>query len=327
MLDAEAAGHPTVTSIPSPPRTPSRSSPESSRRALTIYMDQIRRVALLDAEAQRALALRVAHHGDREAARTLFRAHLRFVARIAFEYAHAARDVMDLVQEGNMGLLRAIERFDPERGVRLTTYASWWIRAYILRYAVRDFRLVKIGTTTAQRQVFYRLSRETAQLAARGIEPTAAALGKRMSVKASVVEEMEARLSASEASIDAPRWGRGDAPFTLADTLRSSEPLADEALSRKELEAMVRERLEAFAARLDERERDILDARLLADPPRTLQSLARRYGVSRQRIQQIESGLRRRLRSALARGPWADAGGARPRTRRAPSRHEALQTQ
>lgn len=296
-------------------------SDAGSRHALAIYMDEIRKVSILDPETQRALAVRVARDGDPEATRCLFRAHLRFVARIAFEYAHAARDVLDLVQEGNMGLLRAIERFDPNRGVRLTTYASWWIRAYILRYAVRDYRLVKIGTTTAQRQVFYRLSRETARLAARGIEPTAAALGKRMSVKASVVEEMEARLSASEASIDAPRWGRGETTFTLADSLRSSDPLADEELSKREIQTIVREKVAAFAQKLDGREREILEARLLSDPPRTLQSLARRYGVSRQRIQQIETGLRRRLRSALSGGPWAE-GTSRPR-RSAPRRPSA----
>lgn len=286
-----------------PSRTPHR---REGRDALSVYMDEIRKESVLDPETQRALAVRVAKHGDVEASRALFRAHLRFVARIAFEYAHSARDVLDFVQEGNLGLLRAIERFDPNRGVRLTTYASWWIRAYILRYAVRDHRLVKVGTTTAQRQVFYRLSRESARLAASGIEPTAAALAQRMSVSPAVVEEMETRLAASETSIDAPRFGRDDG-LTVAATLKSHEPLADEALSRMEIDAIVRDKVEAFGARLQDRERDIFESRFLADPPRTLQSLASRHGVSRQRIQQIETGLRRRLRAALAGGPWATA--------------------
>ena len=171
--------------------------------ALQLYMSDVQRHALLSADEEKKIAEEYHRTGnvDLGAAR-LVTANLRLVVKLAYEYRRACRNVMDLIQEGNIGLMQAVRRYDPYRGVKLSSYAAWWIRAYMLRYVLNNWRLVKLGTTQAQRKLFFNLNKEKAKLSAMGIEPSHAEIAKRLDVDEKDVIEMDRRLASSDASLD-----------------------------------------------------------------------------------------------------------------------------
>jgi RNA polymerase sigma-32 factor len=295
LADEGDGGHP----IPAARHAPS--APIERFDSLSAYLREIQRHPLLRPEETQALAERFVTSQDAEVAARLVTANLRLVVKIAYEYRRAYRNIMDLIQEGNIGLMQAVKRYDPYRGVKLSSYAAWWIRAYILRFILNNWRLVKLGTTQAQRKLFFNLRKKRAELQALGIEPTDAEVAKQLNVPENEVSEMDARLQASERSLDAP-IGDGDGRATSKiDTMPSQVEGPEALMADSELQGLLKEKLAAFRETLTGKDKDvaIFDERLVADEPLTLQELGDRFGISRERVRQLEQRLTGRLREYL----------------------------
>lgn len=278
---------------------------------LQAYLREIQRHSLLTPDEEHSLATRYTETGDVEAAARLVTSNLRLVVKIAYEYRRAYRNIMDLIQEGNIGLMQAVKKFDPSRGVKLSSYAAWWIRAYILRFILNNWRLVKLGTTQAQRKLFFNLNKEKARLSALGIEPTSLEIANRLQVEESEVVEMDKRLSSGEASLDAPVGDNDGRPISRVEMMASPDRRQDVMLADDQYHAMVRERLDAFRTRLrNEKDIAIFEERLLATEPKTLQEIGERFGISRERVRQLEARLTKQLREYLQEelGDAVDAG-------------------
>ncbi len=266
---------------------------------LKAYLHEVQRHKLLTPEESHALAVKYVETGDVDAARRLVTANLRLVVKIAYEYRRAYKNVMDLIQEGNIGLMQAVRKFDPHRGVKLSSYSAWWIRAYILRYIVNNWRLVKLGTTQAQRKLFFNLKKEKARLSAMGIDPTPDEVAKRLGVEPQEVIEMDHRLSSAEASLDAPVGDSDGRAVSRIDLLPSSVSGPDTRVADAQLSGMVKERLAEFRKTLSGKDVVIFDERLVSEDPLTLQELGDRFGVSRERVRQLEARLTSHLRAFL----------------------------
>ncbi|MBI5488969.1 MAG: RNA polymerase factor sigma-32 [Deltaproteobacteria bacterium] len=271
---------------------------------LGAYLREIHRYPLLAQEQEKSLAVKYYERQDVDAAAALVTANLRLVVKIAFEYRRAYRNVMDLIQEGNIGLMQAVKKFDPFRGVKLSTYASWWIRAYILRYLLNNWRLVKIGTTQAQRRLFFNLSKEKRRLESLGIDATPQNIAEGLSVTPAEVIEMDRRLAAPEASLDAPArapgsGGDGDRGATRLDLLSNEDVPTDEALVVAEFNDKLQTKVAEFAETLSGRDADVFRNRLWADKPETLQEIGDRYSLTREGVRQIEKRILARLRKFL----------------------------
>jgi RNA polymerase sigma-32 factor len=271
---------------------------------LRAYMAEVQRHPVLSREEEHELAVRLRETNDVQAAYKLVASNLRLVVKIAHEYRRTAFQLLDLVQEGNLGLLQAVKKYDPWKGVKLSSYAAWWIRAYIIRFIMENWRLVKLGTTQAQRKLFFNLSKEREKLLARGIEPTPRLLAKNLQVEESDVEEMTARMAADDLSLDAPTGPDGDdARQSRLDRLADGAGGADQAIGDEQLRRLFRSKLDAFAATLtDEKERYIFERRLLppeGETPLTLQEIGDRFKLTRERARQIEAKLTARLREHI----------------------------
>jgi RNA polymerase sigma-32 factor len=229
--------------------------------------------------------------------------NLRLVVKIAHEYRRSAFSLLDLVQEGNIGLMQAVKKYDPLKGVKLSSYAAWWIRAYIIRFIMDNWRMVKLGTTQAQRKLFFNLAKEREKLLARGIDPTPQLLAKNLQVEASDVEEMSARMGSDDLSLDAPFGREDEGGGSRLDRQAGGAPAPDEALGDEELKRLFREKLDAFARTLtDEKERYIFAHRLLprdGEEPLTLQQVGDHFKLTRERARQIEAKLVKRLRDRV----------------------------
>src|SRR5262245_42030370 len=271
------------------------------RDPLQAYMQEARRYPLLSPEDEHALAVKLFAGGDTVAARKLIEANLRLVVKIAYEYRRAHKNLLDLIQEGNIGLIQAVGKFDPYRGVKLSSYAAFWIRAYILKFILNNWRLVKIGTTQAQRKLFFNLRKEKEKLEQLGFQPTSALLAEKLDVPEKEVVEMERRLAAPEASLDAPVGGGSDdeGTRTRLDYLPSEDDRPDRAVAQSEFSQLLRGKLESFAQTLEGREQTIFRERWLTDEPLTLQEIGDRYQVSRERARQLERRMLDRLKKYL----------------------------
>ena len=265
--------------------------------AMTAYMTEVQRHPLLSREEEERLARLYRSTGDLDAAARLVSANLRLVVKLAHEYHRNPLSLLDLVQEGNIGLMQAVKKFDPERGVKLSTYAAWWIRAYILRYIMDNWKLVKLGTTEAQRKLFFKLRQEQERLLKQGYEATPKLLAERLNVTEQDVVEMDQRLGPDEVSIDAPVGDEGDT--TRGDRIlpASGFPAADERLANEELKRLFHDKLEVFGRTLEGKEKYIFENRLIADEPMTLQEIGTHFGFSRERARQIEAALVERMRA------------------------------
>jgi RNA polymerase sigma-32 factor len=261
------------------------------------YLAEVRRHPLLDPTEEHELAVRWREHGDRAAAARLVTANLRLVVMIARQYQQAFKNLLDLVQEGNIGLLEAVKNFDPYRGVRFPSYAIWWIRAYIIRYVMNNWRLVKLGTTQAQRKLFFNLQREKDRLEREGFRPDPDLIAERLSVKRSEVIEMEQRLSGRDVSVDAPVGDDGDA--TMLDFLSKGSDDTEQRVGEAEVRAMITEKIREFGQTLRDKEKVIFDLRMVAEEPLTLQEIGEKYGISRERVRQLEERIKKRLRAFL----------------------------
>jgi RNA polymerase sigma-32 factor len=266
---------------------------------LQAYMREVQRHPLLDKQAEHDLAVNYVQTGDVNAAARLVTANLRLVVKIAYEYRRAFRNMMDLIQEGNIGLMQAVKRYDPYRGVKLSSYAAWWIRAYMLRYMLNNWRLVKLGTTQAQRKLFFNLNKEKARLSAMGIEPTHAEIAKRLNVDEKDVVDMDRRLARGDASLDSP-VGEGDSNSVARIELMPSAALEPEQMTTQaEISQMVKYEISRFRETLGGKDLIIFDERMVADEPLTLQELGDRFNISRERVRQLEVRIAGKLREFL----------------------------
>ena len=291
-----AVGEPDAVAEPEEPEEPSGGS-LVPYDPLQRYMSEIRRYPLLTREEEKDLAIRYREHDDVDAAYKLVTGNLRLVAMIAREYQRATRNLLDLIQEGNIGLMEAVKKFDPYRGIRFPSYAVWWVRAYIIRYLINNWRVVKLGTTQAQRKLFFNLHKEKERLEREGIVPAPRLIAQRLDVKESEVVEMEQRLSSGDLSVDQPRDDESGA--TLLDVLPGTIQGPDQQVADAEFRREIGLKIRAFGETLKDKEAVIFSERLLAEQPLTLQEIGDKYGISRERVRQLEERLKRRLRAYL----------------------------
>ncbi|WP_437927438.1 RNA polymerase factor sigma-32 [Sorangium sp. So ce291] len=266
---------------------------------LQAYLREVQRHRLLTPDEEKELTVKYSKTQDVATAARLVTANLRLVVKLAYEYRRAYKNIMDLIQEGNIGLMQAVKRYDPYRGVKLSSYAAWWIRAYILRFILNNWRLVKLGTTQAQRKLFFNLNKEKAKLSAMGIEPTAAEIAKRLSVEEKEVVDMDRRLSSGEASLDAPVGDLEGRSIPRVEMLVSSGVSPDSAFEASEMGMLVHDRLSKFRETLKGKDVIIFDKRMAAEDPLTLQELGNEFGISRERVRQLEARLQSKLRTYL----------------------------
>lgn len=262
------------------------------------YLAEVRRYPFLSKEEELTLFREYQTTDSREAAVKLILSNLRVSVSIAAEYLHTGADHMDLIQEGNVGLMQAIKKFDPTKNVRFHAYAAWWVRAYILRYLLNTHRLVKVGTTQDQRKLFYNLRKEKAKLEREGFAPDTKLLADRLNVSERDVVEMDQRMGSWEVSLDQPLTQDNDSG-TLLDILPSQEAPADEQIANLELRRLFRKKLAEFSKTLPERDEDILRNRILSETPVTLEDLGQKYGITKERTRQLEARLIGRLRDYI----------------------------
>ncbi|MEL6180378.1 MAG: RNA polymerase factor sigma-32 [Myxococcota bacterium] len=279
-----------------------REMSEASTKAMVAdpvkrYLAEIRRYPILTKEEEYELAVQFIGNRDPEIALQLITSNLRLVVKIALEYQSTWTSLLDLIQEGNVGLIQAVEKFDPSKNIRLSSYAQWWIRAYILKYLMDNYKLVKIGTTQAQRKLFYNLKKEKDRLERQGFKPTPKMLAKALNVRERDVTEMEARLAGRETSLDAPLVDgeRG----TLVDLIPSKGPEVDDIIAKRELSRSILHKLKEFEQTLGGRDIEIWRRRLMVDSPMTLQQIGDMFGVSRERARQLEARILRNLKKFL----------------------------
>jgi RNA polymerase sigma-32 factor len=278
---------------------PSTDAALSRTDPLQAYLREVQRHPLLTPEEEKTLTVYYQKNQDVPTAARLVTANLRLVVKLAYEYRRAYKNIMDLIQEGNIGLMQAVKRYDPYRGVKLSSYAAWWIRAYILRFILNNWRLVKLGTTQAQRKLFFNLNKEKAKLAAMGIEPSAAEIAKRLSVDEKDVVDMDRRLSSGEASLDAPVGDSDGRSVSRIEMLPSMTSGPDAAYEQSEMGELVHERLRRFSETLKGKDIVIFQKRMVAEDPLTLQELGDEFGISRERVRQLEARLTQKLRTYL----------------------------
>lgn len=267
---------------------------------LTRYFAELRRYPRLTREEERELAERFRSTGDREAAQRLATANLRLVVRIAMDYRRAYLNFLDLIQEGNIGLLHAIKRYDPFRGVPFSAYAGYWIRAYVLKYLLDHWSLVRVGTTNVRRKLFFNLKREQQRLRSEGIDPGPKLLAQNLGADESDVIEVSRALKGRDLSIDQPSSRSGEEDSRpIWETMAADVVGPEEQVAREQMQSILKEKIGAFSTGLKEKERYILEKRLLADEPLTLQAIGDHYGTTREAVRQIEARLVRKLRDFL----------------------------
>jgi RNA polymerase sigma-32 factor len=275
-----------------------RAEPPARPDALQLYIWEINRYSLLTREQEKELAIRYREEGDSEAARQLITANLRLVVKIAMDFQrHWMHNLLDLIQEGNIGLMQAVKKFDPYRDIKFSYYASYWIKAYILKFIIDNWKLVKIGTTQAQRKLFFNLRKEKDRLDSIGFDASPRLISERLHVKESEVVEMDQRLGSWEVSLETP-ISEGSRE-QRKDVMAADQVSAEDQLGDAEMKDILRSKVNEFRKFLDAKELDILDMRLLAEKPMTLHELGERHHVSRERIRQIETRLINRLRSYM----------------------------
>lgn len=264
--------------------------------SLKTYLQSITRYKLLTPEEEKKLTTLLHETGDVEVAKKLVLANLRLVVKIAMEYKHSYQNVLDLIQEGNFGLMKAVSKYNPNSGAKLSYYASWWIRSFILKFILDNFRLVKIGTTQEQKKLFYNLMREKERLMNQGISPDPKLIAQALHVSERSVIEMDQRLGSAggEVSIDRHHFEEGGPDFH--DILPSDqEDIADQLAFGQGLD-ILKSHLKDFLNELKPRDREIFEKRLLSEVPDSLQAIADQYGVSRERIRQVEVRLMDKLK-------------------------------
>jgi RNA polymerase sigma-32 factor len=264
---------------------------------LDLYMAQIKKFDLLSREEEYRLGTAYRNLGDRQSAQTLICANLRFVVKIAHEYRGYGLRTLDLIQEGNIGMMMALKKFEPARGLKFITYAVWWIRAYINNFIMKNWSLVKIGTTQAQKKLFFKLNQTRRALRRLTGREEPQDIANELAVRDDEVEEMARRMAARDASLNLQLTEGSD--YTLLDTLADERDNQETLLLEHEEAHLLSTRVKGALTVLNERERHIVQQRILCDTPQTLQELADHYGISRERIRQIEKSSLEKLKGQL----------------------------
>jgi RNA polymerase sigma-32 factor len=291
--------------LSSPGKTPGRSASTSTSdggggdSTLKAYLGQLRRYPVLSREEEHEIAVEFARTGDPALAARLVTANLRLVVKFAREYRRASQNLLDLIQEGNSGLVVAVHKYDPHRGVKLSSYAAWWIRAYVLNFVLSNCRMVKVATTQAQRRLFFNLDKQRARLERNGTHVDTKQLAVALDVSEQQVTDMERRLS-PERSLDVPLRGRDNSEIAAGDLVRAAlEDGPDAQVERGEFLEILRKKLSTFQSTLTDRDLEIFRCRLLTEEPVTSTQIATRFGISRERVRQLEERLRHRAREFL----------------------------
>lgn len=277
------------------------STTTATRDSLQLYLREVSRFPMLKPEEELRLAQDVQKKGCSKAAFRLISSHLRLVVKIAMDFQRRwMQNVLDLIQEGNVGLMRAVNKFDPDKGIKFSYYAAFWIRAYILKFIMDNWRMVKIGTTQAQRKLFYNLNRERQKLLAEGFDPDTSSLALRLGVGEEQIIEMQQRLDASDMSLDVT-VGEETGNASRIDFLPAINPGIEESLAGQEIAILLQDRIKDILPLLSEKEVYILHNRLLTDDPVTLREIGEKYSVTRERVRQLEARLLQKLRTHLSR--------------------------
>jgi len=266
---------------------------------LQLYLMEIKNYRLLTREEEVELATRFQEKQDQQAAYRLVTSNLRLVVKIAMDFSrYWTKSLLDLIQEGNVGLLQAVRKFDPYRGIKFSYYASFWIKAYILKFIMENWKLVKIGTTQTQRKLFFNLAKEREKLIAQGFDPAPQLLAERLDVKQEEVEEMSQRLGGAELSLNAPVGDEGKEAYSAF--LPDPSVGVDDRISDAERRETLLENLSDFRETLSGKELDIFDNRILSETPLTLQELGDKYGISRERVRQIQERVVKNIKTWLS---------------------------
>jgi RNA polymerase sigma-32 factor len=265
---------------------------------LDLYIADINRFPILPAEEEFKIAVRFKKNNDMEAAEKLVTSNLRFVVKIAYEYKNYGVKLIDLIQEGNIGLMHAVKKFDPYKGYRLISYAVWWIRAYIQNFVIKSWSLVKVGTTQAQRKLFFKLGQTKKKL--QGLSeknPEFKDISDILNVKEREIEEMDLRLTNRDVSLDASVNNEGESMYI--DYLVHEGESQEKSLIKKEETALVKKNIAGALANLNQRESYIVRHRIMADKPETLQEIGNKFNVTRERTRQIEKEALKKLRAMI----------------------------
>ncbi|MBL7224847.1 MAG: RNA polymerase factor sigma-32 [Desulfobacteraceae bacterium] len=266
---------------------------------LQIYLMEVKRYDLISREEERELAIKIREKNDDKAAYRLVTANLRLVVKIAMDFhRYWTKNLLDLIQEGNLGLLQAVRKFDPYRGIKFSYYASFWIKAYILKFIMDNWKLVKIGTTQSQRKLFFNLAKERDKLIAQGFAPEPKLLAERLDVKEEEVVEMTQRLGGWEVSLSSPVGG-DDSRESFDAFLPDPGIAVDEQISEDQSRKLLLKSLGEFRKTLSGKEADIFDNRIMAEKPLTLQDLGDKYHISRERIRQIQEKIIKNIKKWL----------------------------
>jgi RNA polymerase sigma-32 factor len=283
-----------------------KKKPESDDKALVKfdplqrYLSEISRYKLLTRDQERDLGTRVKEQDDKEAAYVLVTANLRLVVKIALEFQRVwMQNLLDLIQEGNIGLMQAVKKFDPYKNVKFSYYASFWIKAYILKFIMDNWRLVKIGTTQGQRKLFFKLKKEKQHLIEQGFDPKPKLLSERLGVSEREIVDMDQRLDSWDVSLDAPL--KNDSETERIEFLSTDSESVEDQVSKKEIELLLHNKITEFRKKMSPREIEIFELRIFSDNPVTLQEIGDRYGISRERVRQIEKNIIRKMRQFLKR--------------------------
>ncbi len=270
----------------------------TSTEPLVMYLNEIRRYKILSKEEETALAQKYFESKDPAAAEALVKSNLRFVVKVAAEYSKFGAKMIDLIQEGNVGLMHAVREFNPYKGARLITYAVWWIRGYIQEFLMRQYSMVRIGTTQNQRRLFYQLQKEKEALDAMGIEANTSLISSRLGIPEDEVRDMAMRMSGRDVSLDKPL--DDESGVSLGDLQSGGyEMPLDEVLAKEEQLQILKEKIEELKPELSEREKIILEERILNDAPLTLQEIGEKYGITREAVRQMEARLLKKIKNKM----------------------------
>jgi len=262
------------------------------------YLMEISNHKLLSRDREHELAVKIFEHDDREAAYEMVTSNLRLVVKIALEFQRVwMQNLLDLIQEGNIGLMQAVRKFDPYKNVKFSYYASFWIKAYILKFIMDNWRLVKIGTTQGQRKLFFKLKKEKQSLIEQGFDPKPKLLSERLGVTEKEIVDMDQRLDGWDVSLDAPLTDDSDSE--KIEFISYDSESAEEQVSKKQMDNLIHGKIEEFRKLMTKRENEIFDLRIFSESPATLQEIGDRYGLSRERVRQVEKNIITKMREFI----------------------------
>lgn len=267
--------------------------------AIERYLAEIKRHPTLSKEEEYKIAVEYFDNKDVKSAHKLVTSNLKLVVHIAYDYLRTGFRIMDLIQEGNIGLMQAVKEFNPYKGVRLSTYATWWIKAYIQNFLLKNWSLVKIGTTQAQRKLFYQLNRERKELEAKGFTPDVKLLSEHIGVKEREVIEMDKRLAGRDVSLSTPLSSDSENKTTLMDLQKDTKESIDDILSEEQVKEKFSNKIAEFKKTLKDKNLYIFEKRLLAEDPATLQEIGDYFGITRERVRQLEENIKKKLKEYL----------------------------